>query len=78
MQNAPVELDEGATLRFAASSRDYILRKHGGAERAVAEQSEAHLANEGPREGSLKRQGLAPPNATDKSQVITLRQRPRD
>lgn len=57
MQNTPVELQEGATLRFAASSRDYILRHSPSAEESetmLAEQSKAvSVGNSKRRDDSL-------------------------
>ncbi|CAL8466900.1 g6436 [Coccomyxa elongata] len=52
-KNTPVELQEGATLRFAASSRDYVLRRSTSAEGSATVLAEPSKAASG---GTLKRQ----------------------
>ncbi len=52
MQNTPVELQEGATLRFAASSRDYVLRRSTSAEGSATVPAEPSKAASG---GTSKR-----------------------
>lgn len=67
MQNVPVELREGATLRFAASSRDYELHHSAqtkGASGAAEEQSNSALV------GGMKRPGHNSPGTSQEGQVL--------
>lgn len=66
MQNLPVELREEARLRFAASSREYVLRCSTSAEgsaAAVKEQSSSAAL------GGMKRSAHSEPEVLQESQV---------
>ena len=68
MQNVPVELREGVRLRFAASSRDYILHCSTSTEDSAgaAEEPSTSAAL-----GGVKRPGQSLPGNSQECQVLT-------